>query len=423
MNIKKIILLMCIFTLLFAVSANAKTLELTLWDTSVNVLEDGTVTSSQVEAPLFTENDRTMVPVRIIAENFGCNVTWDEAEEAVGIITEEKEIKLRLNKNVALVDEKEVTLDVAPIETGGRTFVPVRFISETLGYNVTYVAPTEQVIICDNPDIMTVNGAKVPYAVYEFVMAMNSAGYKYTDEEYSFLSGAAFSSLEDLYLNSTVAKASGVNYTKEISDRYFKQMDEILAKSTALKNASLKASFVLYVEECMYSEALNNKVTAEITPTEEDILQKYNSDYFCAKYIFMPASDKTAKNQLEVVYNTLVKDPSRFDTLMMDKSKDDLLLDYPLGYIYTEGDHEEIFINTLKNLEVNEISKVIEIENDGFYIIKKLPLIELNEEFKSIISDNIYSSNYDEAVKKYFGSIPAAEKHITPEDALKLFRR
>ena len=421
MNIKKILLLLCVFMLLFCVSASAKTLELTLWDTQVNVLDKGVVTTSTVEAPLFTEKDRTMVPVRIIAENFGCKVGWIEEEEAVTITTEEKEIKLWLGKNTALIDGGYVTLDVAPMETEGRTFVPVRFISETLGYNVTYVALTEQVIICDNPDIMTVNGTKINYAVYEFVMAMNSSGFKYSDEEYKFLSDSAFVTLEDLYTNSTVARKLGITYTNGIKDSYFMQMNNILASNKALKNSSLKGSFVLYLEECMYSEALSNMLTKEITPTDDDIKEKYNKDYYAAKYIYIPQSEKTGKNQLEVIYNNLIKKPDSFDTVMMDKSKDEFFYDYPNGYVYTDGDHEEIFINTLKGLEIGEISKVITIENDGYYILRRLALPELDEEFTSMVFDSLYNQNYDAVIKKYFSNLPQVQKHITPDDALKLF--
>ena len=421
MNIRKILLMLSIFVLLFSVSASAKTLELTIWSTDVNVLDKGVVTKSQVEAPLFTENDRTMVPVRIIAENFGCEVTWDEAEEAVGIIKGDTKITLWLGKNVAKINDKETTLDVAPMETGGRTFVPVRFISETLGYYVNYVSITEQVLICDNPDIMTVNGNKVPYAVYEFVMAMNSAGYKYNDEEYDFLSAAAYTSLEELYSNSSVAKAQGLTITNGAKEKYLRDMNDILASNRALYNSSLKGAFVLYIEECIYSEAITNKIVAEITPTEEAIAEKYNNSYKAAKYIYMSQNTKNAKNQLQVAYNTLKQNPNSFDTVMMDKTEDEFFNDYPNGYPYTEGDHDEAFLKALGELEVGEISNVIEIEGDGFYIIKRLPLPELNEEFRELTESILFSENYEKAMESYFGNIGKAEKHISETDALKLF--
>ena len=44
-------------------------------------------------------------------------------------------------------DGKEIILDVAPMIKNGRTMVPIRFISEALGYEVEWDALTREVII------------------------------------------------------------------------------------------------------------------------------------------------------------------------------------------------------------------------------------------------------------------------------------
>lgn len=60
--------------------------------------------------------------------------TLEEREELMA----KTEIMLQLGKTRATVNGKEKDLDCAPFAQNGRTFVPLRFIAETLGCNVNY---------------------------------------------------------------------------------------------------------------------------------------------------------------------------------------------------------------------------------------------------------------------------------------------
>lgn len=76
--------------------------------------------------------------------NEAWTVTEYPKEETV---IEINEIKLKIGSKKAVVKGKEVTLDVAPIVVNDRTLVPLRFICEELGKEVTYDNPTETVTI------------------------------------------------------------------------------------------------------------------------------------------------------------------------------------------------------------------------------------------------------------------------------------
>jgi Ca2+-binding RTX toxin-like protein len=91
---------------------------------------------------------RTMVPVRFISEVMGAEVEWIDAERKVVIRKADKEIVLVIDSNKAYVNGQEILLDCdAKIMPPGRTFVPVRFISETLGARVEYNSETQQITI------------------------------------------------------------------------------------------------------------------------------------------------------------------------------------------------------------------------------------------------------------------------------------
>ena len=82
---------------------------------------------------------RTLVPVRFVSEALGAGVTWNPETEEVIISDGEKEIVLTLGSGDVLVDGVPQTIDCPPaMLPPGRTFVPLRFVSESLGAVVDY---------------------------------------------------------------------------------------------------------------------------------------------------------------------------------------------------------------------------------------------------------------------------------------------
>jgi len=90
---------------------------------------------------------RVMVPIRPIAETLGATVAWDEVNRTVHIRKGATSVSLVLGAVVARLNERAVELDVPAFATRGRTLVPLRFISEVLGYGVTWQERTGRVAI------------------------------------------------------------------------------------------------------------------------------------------------------------------------------------------------------------------------------------------------------------------------------------
>ena len=96
--------------------------------------------SHQMEAPPFIAQDRTMVPIRLVAEALGADVDWVEDTRTVIISQDSTTINLVL----------DVPLEGGmgtPVNVGGFTFVPVAFVAETLGANVRWDASNQAVYI------------------------------------------------------------------------------------------------------------------------------------------------------------------------------------------------------------------------------------------------------------------------------------
>ncbi|WP_110929741.1 copper amine oxidase N-terminal domain-containing protein, partial [Paenibacillus bouchesdurhonensis] len=81
-------------------------------------------------------NNRVQVPLRGIGEALGAKV--DFSEKNVTYLKGEKSIVLTLGSKVAVVDGQNVTMDTAAKAVKGRTYVPLRFVSENLGESVSW---------------------------------------------------------------------------------------------------------------------------------------------------------------------------------------------------------------------------------------------------------------------------------------------
>jgi len=84
------------------------------------------------DVPPVVESGRTLVPLRAITEPLGFEVGWDAAAQTVTLARGDLFIVLMINQPAAVVDGKTVPLDVPPMVRDGRTLIPVRFVAEQL---------------------------------------------------------------------------------------------------------------------------------------------------------------------------------------------------------------------------------------------------------------------------------------------------
>lgn len=88
-----------------------------------------------------SRSGRTYVPLRFVSEALGGFVHWDGGARAALISTDRGDISMPVNSQVARVDGKDIVLDAPALLTNGRTYVPLRFVSAALGAAVEWVGP------------------------------------------------------------------------------------------------------------------------------------------------------------------------------------------------------------------------------------------------------------------------------------------
>lgn len=85
---------------------------------------------------LDTRVDRSMIPMRFIAEAFGATVTWDDSTKTQHIRLGSRSFSL--TEGVALAGGMGT-----PVLVRDRFFVPLRYVSQELGASVTWDTPTQ----------------------------------------------------------------------------------------------------------------------------------------------------------------------------------------------------------------------------------------------------------------------------------------
>lgn len=101
----------------------------------------------QLLAPVHEKSGRSLVPIRFISETLGASVGWNGQSKQITISSGDKKIVLTEGSKVVYVNNEKRTIDVPAEVRNGTTFVPIRFITEVLGAVVDYDRSTKGIEI------------------------------------------------------------------------------------------------------------------------------------------------------------------------------------------------------------------------------------------------------------------------------------
>ncbi|MEC2071328.1 copper amine oxidase N-terminal domain-containing protein [Alkalihalophilus marmarensis] len=114
----------------------------------INVYLEGT--ELYFDNGVYIQNGRTLVEFRAIFEELGFDVSYDAKTKGVKGVKKGLVIELKVGSKQAFVNGQPQTLDVAAQIIGGRTFVPLRFVSESAGIQVKWVQnPAREIYLLD----------------------------------------------------------------------------------------------------------------------------------------------------------------------------------------------------------------------------------------------------------------------------------
>lgn len=153
---KNFLILLSIFCLIFTIKTYASEIKalkaspeyecLHLDDTELTY-SDGTkkivkkaliINGSLINADIVTKENLTLVPIRLISEEFNYDVHWNPDNRKITIEKGNTTIEMTVDNKSAKVNGTTKTLSVAPTIVNNSTYVPLRFISESFNAEVDY---------------------------------------------------------------------------------------------------------------------------------------------------------------------------------------------------------------------------------------------------------------------------------------------
>lgn len=95
------------------------------------------------------EDDRTLVPMRFLFEQMGAEVDWDADTQTATVKKTDDIVAFSIDDTFAIVNNEQKTMDVPARLINGKTMIPLRFLSEELGYTVEWDEQTRTAIISE----------------------------------------------------------------------------------------------------------------------------------------------------------------------------------------------------------------------------------------------------------------------------------
>lgn len=103
-----------------------------------------------MDLPPEVRNERTMVPIRAVAEALGADVEWVADTQQIVMTRAGSTVIMTLDQTAATVDGQTIQMDVAPYATEGRTLIPARYVAEFFGQTVNWNGEARRVDITED---------------------------------------------------------------------------------------------------------------------------------------------------------------------------------------------------------------------------------------------------------------------------------
>jgi hypothetical protein len=90
---------------------------------------------------------KTLLPIRFVVEALGGSIEWHGETAIVTAQWNDKKMRLKIGSTVAIANNSLMKLGIETILFNDRTYVPLKFIGDSLGVSVDYNAQTKTVKI------------------------------------------------------------------------------------------------------------------------------------------------------------------------------------------------------------------------------------------------------------------------------------
>lgn len=113
------------------------------------------------DMPAVIIDSRTMLPMRQIAQELGCEVNWNEAAKQIYVMRDSDIIVFTVDSKTGYENGKEFTMDVPATIVNDRTMLPVRALADALHLNIKWDDPN-RIVSIQSGDTVVKDEPKAP---------------------------------------------------------------------------------------------------------------------------------------------------------------------------------------------------------------------------------------------------------------------
>lgn len=106
-----------------------------------------------LDAAPFIDEGRTYVPLRFVSEQLNARVNWNSGTREAVITQNDKTIRWSVGNKQVVVNDTLAINDAPLLMKDGKAFVPVRFISEQFNTSVGYIGSSKTILIFENKQL------------------------------------------------------------------------------------------------------------------------------------------------------------------------------------------------------------------------------------------------------------------------------
>ena len=177
------------------------------------------------DAKPFIADGRTLIPLKAVAENLGAEVSWNNESSTAKVILGQKVVELPVGKAYGYVNGEKVEIDTRTVVINGRTFIPLKFVSENLGFEITYKFGKDERSNNKQAHIIDINSATKIDTISDFRAGdyqtlFFSNGYSYEKKGYKTYSNVEFISDDYIVFNSRLMNTSNPGDVMFSVERY-----------------------------------------------------------------------------------------------------------------------------------------------------------------------------------------------------------
>lgn len=101
----------------------------------------------QLDVAPINENGTTLVPIRGVFEALGVRTIWQPESQGILLKNDSMNVQLNIGSSSAYVNGRYIDMPIEPKLINNRTFIPLRFISESFEYDVKWIQEEKKIII------------------------------------------------------------------------------------------------------------------------------------------------------------------------------------------------------------------------------------------------------------------------------------